>query len=414
MSKIKNLIASLLPGIFLIGYNVGTGSVTAMSKAGANFGLELLWTVFISCLITLYLIHLTSRYTMTTGKTLIQGIKDHIHPSVAILLISSCSFIILIALTGVLGIIADVLEVWSQTLFHSGIPMIIWAVAIALFVYFLVWIGNYAFFEKVLALLVSLMGAAFIATMIINFPALRELGAGMLPSLPETAEGSDNGPLMIVSGMVGTTVSIFVFIIRSQIVRERGWKMSDNTIQKRDAIVSASMMFIISAAILITAATTLHVKGIRMNNVVEMVSLMEPIAGKAAMIVFVIGIAAAGLSSHLPNLLVIPWLIIDYRNDKRDTKTRIHRIILFILTVLSVLGLVFGFKSVFVLLLSQTCIAVILPLTIGSLFYLTSNKALMGNRVNRVHDFAILSLIMVFSLYMSSLGIRGLIIDISL
>jgi len=130
------------------------------------------------------------------------------------------------------------------------------------------------------------------------------------------------------------------------------------------------------------------------------------------MIVFVIGIVAAGLSSHLPNLLVIPWLIIDYRNDKRDTKTRIHRIILFILTVLSVLGLVFGFKSVFVLLLSQTCIAVVLPLTIGSLFYLTSNKELMGRHVNRLHDYAILTIIMIFSLYMSSLGVRGLIIDV--
>ena len=31
----RQLVASLLPGIFLIGYNVGTGSITAMSKAGA-------------------------------------------------------------------------------------------------------------------------------------------------------------------------------------------------------------------------------------------------------------------------------------------------------------------------------------------------------------------------------------------
>ena len=41
-----------------------------------------------------------------------------------------------------------------------------------------------------------------------------------------------------------------------------------------------------------------------MNNITEMIPLMEPIAGKAALGVFVIGILAAGLSSHLPNLLV--------------------------------------------------------------------------------------------------------------
>ncbi len=71
MSKLKKIIASILPGIFLIGYNVGTGSVTSMSKAGANFGLDLLWTIFISCLITYYLISLFSRYTMVTGETII-------------------------------------------------------------------------------------------------------------------------------------------------------------------------------------------------------------------------------------------------------------------------------------------------------------------------------------------------------
>lgn len=414
MSKFKALIASILPGIFLIGYNVGTGSVTSMSKAGANFGLDLLWTIFISCLITFYLINLVSRYTMVTGKTLIQGIKDHIHPSVAIILIISCSFIILIALTGLLGILAEVLEVWSFTVTKSGIPRLIWAIGIAVFVYLLLWIGNYSFFEKVLAVLVSLMGAAFLATMFINFPSLKELGRGMVPSLPDLAEGSDNGPLMIISGMVGTTVSVFVFIIRSQIIKEKGWTMKDKSIQRRDVIISASMMFIISAAILITAATTLYLKGIKMNDVAEMIPLLEPIAGKAALIVFVIGIIAAGLSSHLPNLLVIPWLIIDYKDSKRDTKTWHYRIILFVLSVSSVLGLVFGFKSVFILLLSQTCIAIVLPLTIASLFFLTSRKNLMQGDVNRIYDKLILSVILIFTLFMSRLGIIGLIQDISL
>jgi len=413
MTRLKNILTSLLPGIFLIGYNVGTGSVTSMSKAGANFGLDLLWTILISCIITYYLINLVSRFTMVSGKTLIQGIKEDIHPSVAIILIIACSFIILIALTGLLGILADVLEVWSRTFISKGIPSIIWAVILAAFVFVLLWMGNYSFFEKVLAVLVSIMGVAFIATMIINLPSLKDLGAGMIPSLPETAEGSDNGPLMVISAMVGTTVSVFVFIIRSQIIQEKGWQINQQPMQRRDAFVSASMMFILSAAILITAATTLYVKGLKMNTVVEMIPLLEPIAGRAALGVFVIGIMAAGLSSHLPNLLVIPWLIIDYRKKERNTRTRFNRILFSSLSVFSVLGLVLGFKSVFVLLLSQTCIAIVLPLTIGSLFYLSTKKGLMGNHTNKISDIVILSLIMIFALYMSSLGVKGLIADLT-
>ncbi|MBJ6368631.1 Nramp family divalent metal transporter [Snuella sedimenti] len=413
MSKLKKLIASILPGIFLIGYNVGTGSVTSMSKAGANFGLDLLWTVLISCLITYYLIVLFSKYTMVTGETIIQGIKTHIHPGITIILIAALSIIIFSALMGLVGVLADVLTVWSTGILDIGITPLVWAIIIAISIYILLWIGDYVFFEKVLAVFVAIMGTAFIATMFINFPSVEELAKGLMPSLPETAEGSENSPLIIISGMVGTTVSVFAFIIRSQIVKEVGWKIEDDKIQKRDALVSASMMFFISAAVMITAATTLHVQGLTMNNVAEMVPLLEPIAGKEALSVFVIGIVAAGLSSHLPNLLVIPWLIIDYKNEERKTQTKKYRIILFFLSVISVFGVVFGFKPVFVLILSQACIVIILPITIACIFYLTSKKVLMGNHVNRIYDYVLLSIILLFSVYVSTLGIKGLITDLS-
>lgn len=412
MMKIKKLIASVLPGIFLIGYNVGTGSITSMSKAGANFGFSLLWTILISCIITYYLISLFSRYTMVTGETAIQGIKKHIHPNLAMVLIVSLSIIILTALVGVLGILSEVLAAWSKTIMDGGISQNTWAIIIALALYALLWIGNYSFFEKILAILVSIMGVAFLATMFLNFPSIKELSSGFTPKIPEIATGSDNSPLVIVAGMVGTTVSIFVFIIRSQIVKETGWTMKDNKLQKRDAFVSASMMFLISAAVMITAATTLYVKGIKMNSVVEMIPLLEPIAGKAAMGIFVIGIAAAGLSSHLPNLLVIPWLIIDYKEEKRDTNTTVYRIILGILTALSIIGVNLGFKPVFIMILSQACIAIVLPITIACMFYLTHSKKIMKDDAIKNLDIIILSLIMIFSIYMGSLGIKGLIIDL--
>lgn len=413
MSKLKKVIASILPGIFLIGYNVGTGSVTSMSKAGANFGYDLLWTILISCMATYYLIVLFSRYTMVTGETTIQGIKKHIHPGLAITLIVALSIIIVSALMGLLGIMADVMHEWSKSILFSGVSSFSWAVIIGVLIYILIWIGNYELFEKILAVLVAVMGLAFIAAMFINFPSVSELSKGFIPSLPEVAEGSDNSPLIIIAGMVGTTVSVFAFIIRSQIVQDTGWKMSDNKIQKRDAFVSASLMFIISAAVLITAASTLHIQGIRLNNVAEMIPLMEPIAGKAALGVFVIGILAAGLSSHLPNTLVIPWLIMDYQESERDTKNNMSRIIILVLTISSILGVWLGFKPVFVLMLSQACIAIVLPITIGSVFYLTSNKSLMGRHVNKTYDVIILSFIMLFTLYVSSLGIEGLITDLS-
>ena len=411
-NKIKIFIASIMPGIFIIGYNVGTGSVTSMSKAGANFGFDLLWTLLISCLMTWYLILHFSKYTMVTGETFIQGIKRHIHPGLALGMIIPLSLVIFAALIGLLGILADVMHVWSATILENNIASIWWAVIITAVLYGLLWIGNFGFFEKVLVLLVSIMGIAFILTMFINFPPLGELAKGFIPQIPKSALGSDNSPLVIIAGMVGTTVSVFAFIIRSQVVKATGWKMKDNAIQKRDALVSVVLMFIISAAVLITAATTLHVQGLKMNHVAEMIPLLEPLAGTAAVTVFTLGIMAAGISSHLPNLLVIPWLIIDYRDEVQNTRTPRNRIILFVLSLIAVFGVALKFKPVFLLLLSQASIAIILPVSIVALFYLTSRKNLMGNTVNKRSDKVILILISLFSVYICLLGVKGVIGDI--
>ena len=413
MTRLKSLIASFLPGLFLIGYNIGTGSVTAMSKAGANFGLSLLWTVLASCVITYYLIVLFSRYTMVTGETAIEGFRRHIHPAFAIVMVAMFSVIIIAALMGVLGIIADALAAWSGTWRNGGIKPTVWAVLVAATLYVTIWFGDARFFTRVLAVLVSVMGGAFLITMCMKLPSLTKIVQGLVPQMPKEAVGSDNSPMVIVAGMVGTTVSSFVFIIRTGLVREAGWTMDDVAIQRRDARVSATLMFVISAAVMITAATTLGAQGLKMNSVSEMIPLMEPFAGRAALTVFVVGIVAAGLSSHLPNLLVIPWLILDFRGKSHDTRTSGNRLLLLGLSLVSIAGAVFHLKPIFIMLLSQAALSVLLPLTLAAIIYLTSRKSIMGKHRNRLSDYGFLTLIMLFSIYMSILGIQGFIQDIT-
>ena len=104
-----------MPGIFLIGYNIGTGSLTAMSKAGANYGTNLLWAVLVSCLITWYLINFFSRFTMASGMTAMEAYHRHIHPVYAWVLWSGAvTVIILSALMGMIGLLVDVVAVWCQ------------------------------------------------------------------------------------------------------------------------------------------------------------------------------------------------------------------------------------------------------------------------------------------------------------
>ncbi|OVE75881.1 hypothetical protein BVX97_03480 [bacterium E08(2017)] len=411
-NKFSALIASLLPGIFLIGYNIGTGSLTAMSKAGANFGCNLLWAVLLSCVITWYLINFFSRFTMSSGLTAMEAYHKHIHPAYAWVLWTGLSVIIISALMAMVGLLTDVVLVWCKEVWAMDASRSAVGIVIALIVYGLILLGNTKRFEAMLSVMVALMGIAFIGAAIWFFPGIGTVLKGFVPKMPALAEGSDNSSMVILAGMVGTTVSVFAFLIRSGQVKDHGWTMADWKVQRRDATVSASMMFILSAAVMITATATLYEEGHKMNHIKEMIPMLKPIFGPAALLVFAIGIMAAGVSSHLPNMMVIPWLTDDLVGRKRVINTKKKRIVLGVLTLISMLG-VFMARPVFLLLLSQAGISLVMPMALLGLIYLSTKKDLLGDhRPNKI-EWVALAFIASFSLFMSFQALKGLFADLA-
>ena len=80
-SIIKKIIALVLgfgPGIFAIGYTIGTGSVTSMIVAGSKFGMQLLWVLLLSCLFSGVLMFAYGNYALITGETALYGFKKHL------------------------------------------------------------------------------------------------------------------------------------------------------------------------------------------------------------------------------------------------------------------------------------------------------------------------------------------------
>lgn len=315
----KKFIASILPGLFLIGFNIGTGSVTAMSKAGADYGMGLLWALLVSCIITFYLMMQFGKFTAISGLTALEGIRKHIHPAVSIFLIVALTINVSGGIMGVMGIVNSLLEEWSSQWPNGGLSAIAWTGITVTLVYLLFLTGKTKTFEKALSLMVALMGVAFFSNLFILRPDGGDILKGLIPNIPDAAKSTSGGPLLVLAGMVGTTISSMVFLVRTTLVKEQGWTVADLPIQRRDAAVSASVMFLISAAIMAAAATTIHATGGTLNDVKDMVVILKPFAGELAIGLFVLGIVAAGLSSHFPNIILLPWLITDYASLKRDS-----------------------------------------------------------------------------------------------
>ena len=410
--KFAKGLALFLPGIFLLGFNIGTGSITTMAKAGADYGMTLLWTIIASCLCTFFMINIYSRYTLVTGETALQAFKNHIHPFVGIYFIIALTLGVAGSVLGVMGIVADISSEWSKTVIDGGIAPIWFAAFFSALVFFIFWNGKTQFFERSLAVIVAVMAVCFLLNFFLMMPPPGELFKGLIPSAPEVAPGATKGPWLVIAGMVGTTVFSGLFIIRTTLVKEAGWTLADARTQRNDAIVAVVMMFVISAAVMAAAAGTLHVAGLGLSKASQMIGLLEPLAGSFAVAIFAIGIVAAGVSSQFPNVLMLPWLICDYTETEREMTLPKYRIMVFLISLLGLVVPLFNARPVAIMVMSQAFGAIILPLTVGCIFYLTNRKDLMGEHKNKLIANIILTFIILFALFMSYLAIKGLMLEL--
>ncbi len=407
LTKFSRTLALFLPGIFLLGFNIGTGSVTAMAKAGATYGMSLLWTIVASCIATFFMINAYGRYTLVTGDTALQAFRRHIHPAVGLFFIIALTAGVCGSVMGVMGIVAEISSEWSKGLVEGGIaPTWIAAFFIAL-VYFIFWNGTTQFFERSLAVIVAIMAACFVLNFFILMPPPGDIAKGLLPSLPAVPLDEGRGPFLVIASMVGTTVFSGLFIIRTTLVKEAGWTIADSKKQRNDAIVAVTMMFVISGSIMAAAAGTLFGKGVGLENSTQMISLLEPLAGSFATTIFVLGIVAAGVSSQFPNVLMLPWLLCDFNDSERDMTLPRYRIIVLAISLLGLVVPIFEARPVFVMIVSQAFNAVILPVTVACILYLGNRRDLMGDHKNSAATNTVLTAILLFSLVTTSMGIRG-------
>ena len=383
MAKQRNIFRKILmglaavgPGLFLIGYNIGTGSVTTMAKSGAEYGMTLFWALVLSCVFTYVLMVAYGQVTLVSGRTALANFRSNLRFGSALSIYIMIAMILgeLLALMGIMGIVGDLLQEGTRLLFGGKGVDAFWLILICVIgLLALLWYGRYQVFEKALTFFVILMALCFILELFLLRPDPGAILAGLVPSIPD-----EPGAFGLVAAMAGTTCSAAVFIMRSIVVAEKGWTIKNLAGEKRDALVSASMMLLLSGVILAVAAGTLHVMGLKLDNTIDMVRLFEPIGGTFAALILIIGVTGAGLSSAFPIILIAPWLISDYTGRPRDIRSPFYR-------VLGVVGLLFAFGSQFLsqrppalMIFSQAFQACILPAVVVPIFLLINSQKLMG------------------------------------
>ena len=399
---IKRTAASLTPGIFIIGYVVGTGSVTTMSSAGASYGMSLTWTLALASMFTHLMIVGISRLTIISGETLLHLFRRHFGIPVTVLIVVSLAATQLTSIIGVMAIVVDVLREWSANALGISIDPLGAAVGFTVLLLSLYWVGRHAFFLKVLASLVGVMGLAFFFTAGTVLPDFRELAAGFVPSIPDSGN-----PRLLIAGMVGTTMASVVLFTRSVLVKEEGWQVRQLPHVTRDSAFSMTVLFFINAAIMACAAGTLYRQGMEIDAAIDMVKTLEPLAGGLAAGGFVIGIVAAGLSSLFPNYLLGPWMAADFLGLPRDMGRRAFRAMVVGASLFGLVVPVLGGSPVQIMIASQAVSPVAMPLLALFVLILLNKKGVVGDLRPTLALNAGLCVTVVFSFYMCLIALAG-------
>lgn len=385
------------PGMIITASFVGPGTVTTMTQGGAGFGYSLLWAVVFSIIATIALQEMVARLALVTNEGLGEAIRDIFNHQL-LKLITVWFSMIAVAVGCAAYISGDLLGTSLGAAYLLGIPENYIAPVIGIVILLIGLSGSYDLIEKVMTVLVLIMGIIFITTVIVIQPDFGAVLKGaFIPSIP-------NGSLLTIIALIGTTVVPYNFFIHASSIHERFNGIKDLRIVRIDTIVAIGLGGLISAAILITAGTLIH--GKEVTSLVELSEPLKPILGDLAPIFMSVGLFSAGLSSAIASPMGAAATISSCLRWKGGVKSKKYRLVFAIVIFIGIITSSLGFEPLEVLLIAQALNGIILPLIAILIFVILNKKNMMGKFANG----NVLNIIGLFVvLVVSFLGVYSLI-----
>ena len=395
-----NWIKDVGPGVLIAAAFIGPGTVTLCTIAGASYGYSLLWALLLSIIATIVLQEMALRIGLITNKGLAEvirvSIKNKFINRLLILLIL-CSILIGNAayeagnITGAsLGIIAII---GRETL--NYIPLLIGFIA-----FIILYIGDYKVLERSLIFLVITMSVSFMITAIMTKPDLFSLLDGLF--MPKINSES----LLVVLGLIGTTVVPYNLFLHSSLVKEKWNDISKLKTARIESFISIIIGGIVSMAIIITAAS---VSNDNVKSVMDLAKGLAPLYGKFAIYFLGIGLFASGITSSISAPLAAAYVAKSCFGWSGSLKSLNFRIVWFFVLLIGVIVSLLKFNPIEVIKFAQFSNSLLLPIVAILLFWLINNKTIFKNSYSYKLQNILVIVIILITIILGAKGVISLI-----
>jgi manganese transport protein len=376
------------PGLMVTVGFIDPGNWASNLAAGAGYGYSLLWMVTLSTIMLIILQHNVAHLGIATGLCLSEATAIYVKKNYARVLLSSAMF------ASVSTSLAEILGGAIALNMLLNIPLRIGALLVTIFVVIMLFTNSYRLIEKWIIAFVSVIGLSFLYELtLVNIDWPQAAASWVTPSFPQ-------GSMIVIMSVLGAVVMPHNLFLHSEVIQSRQWNLKkDEVIRKQlkyeffDTLISMLVGWAINSAMILLAAAAFFSNGTAVNELQQANSLLAPLLGKHAAIVFGIALLFSGLASSVTSGMAAGSIFAGMYREPYDIKDNHSRFgVLFSLII--AFGIICLIRDPFQgLIISQMILSIQLPFTVFLQIYLTSSEKVMGKYKNSLPSKILLYLI---------------------
>lgn len=353
------------------------------SRIGANDGYSKLWVVIVSVAFMMVYMTLGAKLGAVAAHAPCDLVREKAGKWLAILVGISVFFISAAFQSGNNIGVAAAFEAFIES---KTVVAVLVVAFNALAISFLFAFKNlYKVLERLMMMFVALMLISFainLVTLWANPDSHR--GVSTILSGFKPSAGQINIDTL---GLIGTTFVITAAFYQAYLVRQKGWKLDELKDGLIDARIGSVIMALITIMLMSTAAAGLYTGGeVKLANPVVVAEALEGTFGTSGKFIFCLGLFSAAYSSFLVNSMIGGFMAADglgLGSKPADLWPRLLTAIALLTgMVIGIAVLILDFDRTPTIIAAQAVTVVGAPLVAGVLFWLTSNREVMGDQVN--------------------------------
>ena len=365
------------PGLLVTVGFIDPGNWATNFAAGSEFGYALLWVVSLSTIMLIILQHNVAHLGIVTGLCLAEAATKYTPKWVSRPILGTA------VLASISTSLAEILGGAIALEMLLNIPIAWGAVLTTIFVLIMLFTNSYKRIEKAIIAFVSVIGLSFIYELFlvdIDWPMAAK--CWVAPHIPR-------GSMLIIMSVLGAVVMPHNLFLHSEVIQSHEYnKQDDSSIRKVlkyemfDTMFSMMAGWAINSAMILLAAATFYQNHIQVEELQQAKSLLDPLLGNNAGIVFALALLMAGISSTITSGMAAGTIfagIFGESYNVKDSHSQVGVIISLGVALLLIFFIGDPFKG---LIISQMVLSVQLPFTVFLQVALTSSSKVMGKYVN--------------------------------